>query len=287
MFSISGIGQGIFDSIPEIELATIAEVNQGSSYITLPSLIGNIEPIWFEGNLTPNFHIRKRKDSRLLGVITPKIVVRMYREESFPVRTPSYMPQITGYYLLSSKTEVNSLSVFGKIAHHSNGQESEFYLPNGEINYKSGNFVTNYFKFGMTKTNYNTEFDAAQFFSTSLEVHPYYLMNEEIRDIYSLVRWNSIFSIFKLPTENTKNKKRNADFSIKGQSSWMFGNYNDLNSFSLNRLNLSLIFYYHSSFFEDVGLYTQIYRGMDYYNIYFDHQITVITFGIMTEKLRF
>ncbi len=67
----------------------------------------------------------------------------------------------------------------------------------------------------------------------------------------------------------------------------MFGELNNWDNFSLNRLNLSLTFYYHPKFLEDIGLFTQIYHGMDYYNIYFNHQITVFRLGIMTEKLRF
>ncbi len=154
IYSISCTGQENNNTIPKIGLTTIAQVNQGTSYITAPTDIGNIEPLWFEGNLIPNFYIRVSKDSRLMGVLTPQIIIRMYQEESYPVRTPSYMPQITVYYLLSSKTEVNSLSLFGRFAHHSNGQDGDFYLDNGDINLISGNFTTNYYEFGFIKTNY-------------------------------------------------------------------------------------------------------------------------------------
>ena len=40
-------------------------------------------------------------------------------------------------------------------------------------------------------------------------------------------------------------------------------------------------------FLEDIGFFAQVYHGSDYYNIYFDHQLSVIRFGIMTEILRF
>lgn len=51
----------------------IAQVNQGNSYITFPTDMGNIEPLWFEANLSPGFYIRKSKNSRLMGVLTPQI----------------------------------------------------------------------------------------------------------------------------------------------------------------------------------------------------------------------
>lgn len=286
LYSVSSIGQVKNDSILEMGLSTIAWVNDGNSYITFPADIGNIEPLWFEANLIPNFYIRVREDSRLMGVITPQIIIRMYREESFPVRTPSYIPQLTLYYLLNSNNTANSLSLFGKIAHHSNGQEGDYLLENGEINLLTGSFSTNYYELGIIKTKYSLRYNAAQFFGTSLKVFPKKL-TEDIVGQYSLLRWHSVFSIFKIPSNSHQNEKKNASISLKGQTTWMFGDVNNLSAFSLDRLNLSLTFYYHPKFFEDIGFFAQVYHGMDYYNIYFYHQISVLRFGIMTEKLRF
>lgn len=289
MYFLTGFGQEKNDSFLSIKLTTIAQVNQGNSYITAPTDIGNIESLWFEGNLIPNFYIRESKDSRLMGVITPQIILRMYQEESFPVRTPSYRPQITVYYLFSQKEKLESLSLFGRLAHHSNGQDGVFFLEDGSINLKTGDFSTNYYEFGLIKTKFKTIYNAVQFLSTSFQIHPAtHLSSEELENIYSYYRWNSTFSIFKIPLDaNDQSQKKNASISIKGQSSWMFGNVNDWNGFSLNRLNLSLTFYYHPKFLEDMGFFTQLYHGMDYYNIYFDHKLDIIRFGIMTEKLRF
>lgn len=286
-FSLSCSGQDKNDPVPEIGLSTMAKVNHDNSYITFPTDIGNIEPLCFEANLIPDFHIRVNKESRLMGVITPQIIIRMYQERSYPVRTPSYIPQITVYYLLSSKTEVNRLSLFGKYAHHSNGQSGDFYLDNGEINHETGDFSTNYFELGLIKTNYNAKLHAAQFFGTSMEIHPPDLTKKELLGIYSLYRWNTIFSVFKLPASSDLKLKKKASISFKGRSTWMFGDLNDWSAFSLNRLNLSFTFFYHPKFLEDIGLFAQLYHGMDYYNIYFDHQISIIRFGIMTEILRF
>lgn len=287
VYSVSCSGQEKNDTIQEMGLSTIAWANQGNSYITFPTDIGNIEPLWFEGNLIPNFYLRVNEDSRLMGVITPQVIVRMYQEESYPVRTPSYMPQITMYYLLSPRCNVNSLSLFGRFAHHSNGQDGEFFLENGDINLKNGSFSTNYFELGLIRTNYITRYNAAQFFSTSLQIHPPKLTGEELSDIYSMYRWNSTFSIFKIPSISNQNRKKKASVSIKAQTTWMFGDVNNWGNFSLDRLNMSLTFFYHPKFLEDIGFFTQLYHGMDYYNIYFDHKIDIIRFGIMTEKLRF
>lgn len=274
-------------TVSSTELGLIAQVNQGNSYITFPADIGNIEPLWFEANLSPGFYIRKSKDSKLMGVLTPQIIIRMYQERSFPVRTPSYMPQITAYYLISPRKNKNTLSLFGKLAHHSNGQDGEFYLENGEVNLLSGDFATNHFEAGIIKTNFISRFGAHQFLKTSLEIHPPAWTAKELTGKYSTVRWHNTISMFKIPVTENKNNRRKARISLKGETTWLFGRVEDWNNFSSKRLNMKLTFYYHPNFLEDIGFFVQAFHGMDYYNIYFNHHLDVIRFGIMTEKLRF
>lgn len=283
---ISGSGQ-TNDSLPIISLTIISQVNQGNSYITFPTDIGNIEPLWFEGNLIPNFYIRENKKSRLMGVLTPQIIIRMYQERSYPVRTPSYMPQVTVYYLFDGNKDTHTFSIFGRLAHHSNGQDNDFLLENGSVNLKSGDFSTNYFETGFITTKSCSRLNAFQFFKTSIEVHPKGWIEKELEGIYSKYRWHTAFSMFKLPTKGGQTTKKKATISLKGEATWMFGDFNNWNAGSLNRLNLKLAFYYHPNFLEDIGLFVQLYHGMDYYNMYFNHKLNIIRFGLMTEKLRF
>jgi hypothetical protein len=271
----------------KMELTLISQVNQGNSYITFPTDIGNIEPLWFEGNIIPNFYLRKSKNARLMGVLTPQIIIRMYQEESYPVRTPSYMPQITVYYKLNDKPQFKSSSVFFRAAHHSNGQDGDFFLEDGSFNHKSGDFSTNFLEAGFIKTNLNHRFNAYQFFKSSFEIHPDGFMQEELEGYYSQLRWHTAFSIFKLSSRDNQLGPKKSALSIKGETTWMFGDFNQLDAFSPERLNLSLTFYYHPKFLEDIGLFVQYYHGTDYYNMYFDHRLDVLRFGFMTEKLRF
>jgi hypothetical protein len=262
-------------------------VNQGNSYITFPTDIGNIEPLWFEANLIPNFYIRESKNSRFIGVLTPQIIIRMYQEESFPVRTPSYLPQITVYYLFKGKGTAEEISIYGRFAHHSNGQEDDFFQDNGEVNTESGNFATNFIESGIIITNFNRRFNAYQFFKSSFEIHPMGWHIEELDGIYSRVRWHNTLSIFKLPLVNDRYSKKNANISVKGEVTWMFDEVSDWDAIAVERLNLSLTFYYHPKFLEDIGLFVQYYHGLDYYNINFEHGLDMLRFGLMTEKLRF
>jgi len=271
-----------------IDLTTISQVNQGNSYVTILGGLGNIDPIWFEANLIPNFYIRKSKNSRLMGVLTPQIILRMFQEESFPVRTPSYIPQITVYYALDELPPPYShLTFFGRIVHHSNGQEGGSFLENGEVNHLTGNFSTNYLEFGFIKTNYNQHFKAMQFYSSSIEYHPPGFPAAELKGLFSTLRWHSSFSIFKLNRKSDANTKNKALISIKGKTSVLFGDVSNWKTFDKKRLELSLTVSYYPTGLEDVGLFVSFFRGRDYYNIYFDKQLSLISFGIVTEILRF
>jgi len=270
----------------KIDLSTIIQVNQGNSYITSPTDIGNIEPLMFEANIIPNFLIRTSKDARLMGVLTAQIIIRMYNEYSHPVRTPSYMPHITIYYRLSDKEKVKRITTFARYEHHSNGQDGDFFLDDGSPNLKTGDFSTNFFETGFIKTFYNQRLKAVQFFSSSFEWHPESLTNNDLIGSYSLYRWNNSFSVFKLP-ETSKNGKKKARLSVKADASWMFGDLFDWKATSLNRLNIGLTAFYSPKFLEDIGFFVHYYHGLDYYNMYYSHQLDVLRFGIMTEILRF
>lgn len=271
----------------KLDLIKIALVNQTDSYITFPTDIGAIAPLIFEANISPSFVIRKRKDARLMGVLTPQIIIRMYNEDSYPVRTPSYIPQITFYFLTGNKQASNKLTLLGRFAHHSNGQDGDFYNENSIINLMTGNFSTNFVELGFIKSSFSDRLNAYKFFKSSIEIHPKNWMLRELQGTYSGLRWKNTFHAFKLPMDNSSNKNRKANFSLKVETTWMFDAVNNWDTFNINRLNASLTFYYHPKFLEDIGLFVQFYRGVDYYNINFMRQINAIRFGLMTEILRF
>lgn len=289
LYTNSIVAQTLSDSIVTLNLDKIAQVNQEESYVTFPFDIGNLEPLMFEANVSPNFKIRERKDSRLMAVLTSQIIIRMFDEYSYPVKTPSYIPQIAFYFLTGHKDAANKLTLFGKIAHHSNGQNGNFYTENGDVNLQSGNFATNYIEIGFLKSSYSNQLNAFKFIKSSVEIHPKKWMLEELQGQYSGLRWHNTFLAYKLPMKSNliKNKEQRANFSVKAETTIMLDNFNNWNYFDAKRLNASLILYYHPKFLEDIGFFVQFYHGMDYYNIYFQHQISSIRFGIMTETLRF
>ncbi|PKP13419.1 MAG: hypothetical protein CVU08_05515 [Bacteroidetes bacterium HGW-Bacteroidetes-3] len=281
------LAQTSVDATSILNLDKMAQINQGDSYVTFPFDFGNIEPLMFEANVSPSFKIRERKDSRLMGVLTGQIIIRMYDETSYPVRTPSYIPQITFYFLTGNKQASKKLTLFGRFGHHSNGQDGTFYNEDGAINLMTGNFATNFVEFGLIKSSYSNHLNAFKFFKSSVEMHPKSWMLDEMQGKYSGLRWHNTFIAYKLPVDGDFNKSRKANFSLKAETTLMLDNVNNQETFDIKRLNASLTFYYHPKFLEDIGLFVQFYHGMDYYNIYFNHQIDTIRFGLMTEILRF
>ena len=196
------------DTTAILSLDKIAQVNQGESYVTFPFDIGNLEPLMFEANVSPNFKIRERKDSRLMAVLTSQIIIRMFDEYSYPVKTPSYIPQIAFYFLTGHKDAANKLTLFGKIAHHSNGQDGNFYTDDGKVNLQSGNFATNYLELGFLQSSYSQNLKAFKFIKSSVEIHPKSWMLEELQGQYSGLRWHNTFLAYKLPMKTNPTSKR-------------------------------------------------------------------------------
>ncbi len=283
----SGFAQETTEKLPyNVDLSIISMENQGSSYITFPTDIGNMEPLIFEANLIPNFMLRKNKNSRLMGVLTPQIILRMYNEYSYPVRTPSYMPQLTALYLIGNKKKSNLLTLFGRLAHHSNGQQDDLILDSGQINRLSGDFATNYVEGGGIITNFNHKTRAVRFFKTSFEYHPENSVHRQLKGEFSRFRWHFEFSAFKLPKIKTSGKTK-PDISLNLKTTWQFGDIPSLDFFSYERLQAGLTLSYYPDFLDEMGFFIQFYTGRDYYNLYFDKYRSMIRFGLMTDKLRF
>ncbi len=270
--------------LDNLDVALIAQVNQGSSYITFPTDIGNMESLIFEANLIPNFILRENKTSRLVGVLTPQIIIRMYNEYSYPVRTPSYIPQLTTYYMIGNRKKPELLTLYGRLAHHSNGQDAPLILPDGSINYLSGDFATNFFEGGLIVTSFNKKTNAVRFFKAGLEYHPENSVHRLFKGRYSRHRINLSFSAFKLPKKKPEHK---ANFSLDLRTNLLLGDMAGLSTFSTDRIQTSLTFSYFPHFFQDFGLFVEFYHGKDYYNVYYDKTRNVLRFGIMTNKLRF
>ncbi|MGM0532132.1 MAG: hypothetical protein ACQER7_12365 [Bacteroidota bacterium] len=72
------------------------------------------------------------------------------------------------------------------------------------------------------------------------------------------------------------------------QAGWIFGEMGGASHTNVKkRLNFKYTFSYHPRIAEDMSVFVQYYYGQDYYNIYFNRNISVLRFGLMTDQLKF
>lgn len=259
-----------------------------SSYISALGGIGNIESLVFEGDIIPYFTVNK---STRWGIeLSPRFILRMYNENSLPVRTPSFMPKGTIFFRITSRNN-NAEGVFTYFswAHHSNGQSDNFYNEDSiTINTKSGNFSTNYIEGGMFFSHPDKRFPKAVTNYMKLSVLYHYHQAPELRPLYGRLRFFTDFqSSFNLSRalkifRNTSDKSasHNAILRQSLRIGLIAGNMVDVNTFDTKRLIFRYTISYKPTFLNDVNLFVQYYYGQDYYNIYFNRTLKVLRFGL-------
>jgi hypothetical protein len=256
-----------------IATVELVRANLEPAYLAYPVSISGLDPLIFESNVVAHFVVTRPSWPFAL-VLTPKIVVRMFNQYSSPVKSPSYMPRLTGYFWFDHEVREHSPTFYGSVmlSHHSNGQAGNFFDANGAINHDTGSFSTNYFEF----TAYGNGIWDRWFgwSSLSLEWHPGFNENPELKDRYGLVRAHFASTVIaNLPLKGQINLRLSAILDkFQRASSKPFVR-------EMERFPISLR-YTMSIPGIDLGLYVGYYFGHDYYNIYFDRLIHTVQFGI-------
>lgn len=257
--------------------------NHDESYMTFSQGIGNMEDLVFEGLVAPYFLLRTSENAKWGATLSPMILIRMFAEPSFPVRTPSYMPQVTFYHQISYKETQNIKYVFVTIAHHSNGQEEPFYLEDGSINTFSGDFSTNYVQIGaFFNRRLLSMNNTGEYFQTSIEIHPNIDRSVELNGRYSFLKWHTSFRVFRFPSDWKLSKlNQNPKVQTTLKTTWLFGEMDNAKNFDAKeRLNISATINYRPEVLKDVSLFANFYSGKDYYNMQFDRRIQVFRIGL-------
>lgn len=262
--------------------------NQVESYITFGQGFGNLEPLVFEALIAPYFLLRTNLEARLGATISSPIILRMQAKESFPVRTPSYMPGITFYLQLPEREIGNHTSsyLFLTLEHHSNGQFEPFFNEDGIYNTESGDFSTNFLELGVFVNRNLLPFEnTVDYFRTSIEWHPDIGRSADLKGRYSFFRWHNSFRIFRFPGQKALLEKPiNTEIprvQTRVETSWLFGNLGDASFLDLyERFNLSVTLAYRPRVLTDVSLFVNFYTGKDYYNMHFFRRINTFRFGL-------
>lgn len=260
--------------------------NQVDSYITFGQGFGNLEPLIFEGLISPYFLLRTSRNARWGATISAAILIRMEAEKSFPVRAPSYMPNATFYHLISRKSD-HVQYVFLTLMHHSNGQDDSFINDDGTYNTKTGDFSTNFIELGAFFNKAVLPFtNTREYFRTSVEYHVNFARSPELEGAYSFIRWHNSIRVFRFPLPKSTLKKlgyktQAPQVQTNIKTTWMFGDVNNAPFFDLKeRFNLSITISYRPKVLDDVSFFANFYTGKDYYNMQFMHRINVLQFGL-------
>lgn len=256
------------------------------SSILLGSGLGNLEPLLFEGNVAPYFMLAISKDARWGTELSTQIIIRMYNEESYPIRTPSFIPKVTFFYhLVDSKNKKRDLFMYFSWFHHSNGQDGYFYNEDSvTINTRSGNFSSNWIEGGVYISRPDP---VVPFTSNNLKVYIAYdyLQEIELNGIYGRLRYFldlqnnlNLSKLFRVHRQSYNNKSMLLKQSL--HLGWIDGNLTDTKTIDSKRLILQYRLSFRPSFLNDISLFLQYDYGQDYYNIHYDRSLSVVRVGI-------
>jgi len=239
----------------------------------------------------------------------PSIRLRMSNEESFPVRPPNFNPYFGFYYLISNlgpgiKKPNNFTYLEFQLAHFSNGQSGSFFEADSiTINLENGNFSTNYYRIGITKSQYlpglrNPLLDSAlvnaSFFyrdDWSLAGSPFEI-DESLPGRYALQRINFIFQIRTKNinqgryTYNGSKYRRQFSYLLRVDNEYRIGKVIESEGRS-RRYSLDLTLAMYPANWRMFGLLVRYYYGRDNYNIRFNQKISSLQFGFTVDFDKF
>lgn len=290
------------NSLEHQKFLTLINANREQSYITFGNGLGNLEPLIFEGKLSPSYFFTGQRRNLAL-VLNPQVMVRMLDRKSLPIRNPSYKIYITYYHdikfwqntFLRKLFHRNALW-YGAVAHHSNGQDGTFYSPDTTriANLQNGNFSTNFIELGVS--SYRLEKFGRNYFSIReikafVEYHPPSWSIHELDDRYGYYRVYVKAGLFgpmkKREKESVNRWLQQSSMEIK--TGWIMGKMDGASPLDFRkRIVLDVTYKYYPPWFDEIAFFMRFYQGQDYYNIYFlDDELTQLSVGITSNIMNF
>ncbi|TDI87377.1 MAG: hypothetical protein E2O77_13275 [Caldithrix sp.] len=274
-----------------------------SSYATafgglnFPSGHGKLDDIWVEADINQHWHFQPGFfNDRCFLKINPRVRLRLFQENSTPVKTPSFMPNITLFFGFGKTTELTTGFTYYSImlSHHSNGQAGEFYNPNTDsINIQTGSFSTNFFDFGINRIWGENQMLQA-WTRLSLIWHPGFNRSDELKDQYEKLK-------IALTTSTIRGKRRTMGFNMElnGYISYTLkgldytlipgGGVNASTAIKADwkdRVNWGLSMNFGRLDEGDFRYFIKYDHGYDYYNINFWRKIRRLQVGITADPFR-
>ena len=288
------------DTLSYQKFLTMVNANRDQSYLTFGNGFGNLEPLIFEAKFSPSYFVTKRNRNWAL-MLNPQIQLQMLNKESVPVRIPSYRAYLTFYHTVDfwkqpffKRLFYEDALWFASIAHHSNGQESTFYVNDttNVIDVERGNFSTNFLQVGVASYSLRpvgTNYFSIRQIKAHVEVHPLGFYAPELSGQYGFYR---LFFTFGLAGPRKEYKKESLNrwaqrSSIEAQVGWIFGDLYEAGRLEVDkRLILDIRYQYYPRWLDEFAFFVRYYRGQDYYNIRFTNTLNNVSFGITSNTTK-
>ena len=276
------------------EYSQLYKENSELSYTSPSGEIGAPSQYVINGKLTTTFMVFAPINLPIAFSLNPDYTVRVRKERSAGVRTPSFRFGGTLYVRLAQElTNYNYAQL--SFTHHSNGQDEDAVLPNGNINTKTGNFNTNYLTFAyafgnITNTNLQSGVYYGYHHKFGLETHKGFNYEPALIGDYGFTRLNYDFSFRIYQTYKAeKISIEKEKWRFNGQLSYAINKYENQGFFMpKRRLNVEASANYSLPFMQNVFIMASVgYYGEDPYNIYFKDKYAYMRFGLSSTFSRF
>ncbi len=282
--------------------------NSQLSYTSPLGEIGAPSDYVLNGRLTTTYMILAPRSLPVAISVNPDFTVRVRNDKSAGVRTPSFRFGGSLYLRLSPNADRYRYAELS-FTHHSNGQDGDALLPDGNFNTLTGNFSTNYitaaYRFGSFTGKQSPK---GVYYSynhkTAIEFHKGFNYESALSGKYGFTRLNYDFSfrVYQVYTGGkngwkkvgfdesvTKSKLEKETWRFDGQFSYAI---NQLTNYNLlapkKRLNIEASVNYSLPFMQNVFIMASFgYYGEDPYNIYFQDKYAYMRFGLSSTFSRF
>ena len=255
-------------------------------YITVTGGVGNIEKLIFEANIIPYYTIGLNAISKWALVLSPQVIIRMYNEDSWPIKTPSYKPRVILVHQSTGKNQFHDWFQYVSWYHHSNGQSGEFFRDDSTFNWENGSFSTNWIEAGVfaSRAHRTREYYAKLYGSYC------YAQDTMQNGLFGRFRlnfdlkfdWNIAKTLSNINIHFCDNK--NAYISNTLRVGYIGGDVDLYDRFDWKRFIIDYTISFRPGFLQDVTLFAQYYWGEDYYNIYFNRILHVFRVGITAQS---
>jgi len=190
---------------------------------------------------------------------------------------------------------LGSKSLFISLNHHSNGQRGDL-IGEESLNIINGQFSTNYLKvfhtWSFVKNNQQNNFLLgleSHFTEKTLNANIPGSLSEFVGDSYGTQRFlfGYMYSV-NFDLGRFKNLdlrfKMNYEYILKEPENKKYYNlFNRENEIPRHDLSLELMLF--PNWNSDLGFFTRLHSGQDYYNLYFFNNLTQLQFGIIIDQM--